>query len=83
MKKLFLIGLAVSGLAFVLAQRSNAQISAALPGVGGMPGTHLHPRWADIEVGLTGNRGGRACCAEYTEIPTVEIAQVIAAALSS
>ncbi len=36
MKKLLLIALAVSGLAFVPGQRSDAQITAGLPGVGGM-----------------------------------------------
>jgi hypothetical protein len=36
MKKLLLIGLAVSGLAFVPAQRSDGQITAGLPGVGGI-----------------------------------------------
>ena len=36
MKKILLIGLAVSGLAFVPAQRSDAQISRGLPGVGGI-----------------------------------------------
>src|SRR5437667_8297078 len=35
MKKLLLIALAVSGLAFVPGQRSDAQITAGLPGVGG------------------------------------------------
>jgi len=34
MKKLLLIALAVSGLAFVPGQRSDAQITAGLPGVG-------------------------------------------------
>ena len=36
MKKILLIGLTVSGLAFVPAQRSDAQISRGLPGVGGI-----------------------------------------------
>lgn len=36
MKKLLLIGLAVSGLAFVPAQRSDAQFERGLPGVGGI-----------------------------------------------
>jgi hypothetical protein len=36
MKKLLLIGLAVSGLAFVTAQRVDAQISAALLRAGGV-----------------------------------------------
>ncbi len=35
MKKLLLIALVVSGLAFVAGQRSDAQITAGLPGVGG------------------------------------------------
>ena len=36
MKKLFLIGLAVSGLAFVPGQRADAQMTVGLPGVGGI-----------------------------------------------
>jgi hypothetical protein len=36
MKKLLLIGLAVSGLAFIPVQRSDAQISRGLPGAGGI-----------------------------------------------
>src|SRR6266566_2129638 len=36
MKKLLLIALAVTGLVFVLVQRSDAQISAGIPGVGGI-----------------------------------------------
>ena len=36
MKKLLLIALAVSGLAFVPGQRSDAQITAGIPGVGGI-----------------------------------------------
>lgn len=36
MKKLLLIGLAVTGLAFVSEPRVNAQISRGLPGVGGI-----------------------------------------------
>lgn len=36
MKKLLLIALAVSGLVFVPAQRSDAQITVGLPGVGGI-----------------------------------------------
>ena len=36
MKKLLLIGLAVSGLAFVPGQRADAQITVGIPEVGGM-----------------------------------------------
>src|SRR5262249_18600925 len=36
MKKLLLIGLAISGLAFASGQRADAQVSAALPRVGGI-----------------------------------------------
>ena len=36
MRKVLLIGLAISGLAFVPAHRSDAQISRGLPGVGGI-----------------------------------------------
>lgn len=36
MKKLLLIGLAVGGLAFVAGERADAQITAGLPGVGGL-----------------------------------------------
>jgi hypothetical protein len=36
MKKLLLIALAISGLAFVPGQRSDAQITVGLPGVGGI-----------------------------------------------
>src|SRR6266513_829293 len=36
MKKLLLIALAVSGLAFVPAQRADAQVTVGLPGVGGI-----------------------------------------------
>ena len=36
MKKLLMIGLAVSGLVLVPAQRSAGQITAGLPGVGGI-----------------------------------------------
>jgi len=41
MKKLLLIGLAVSGLAFVPGQRADAQVTVGVPGVGlsfGFPG---------------------------------------------
>src|SRR5439155_26093540 len=36
MKKLLLIGLAISGLAFVPGQRADAQVTVGLPGVGGI-----------------------------------------------
>ena len=36
MKKLLLIGLAVGGLVFVTGERADAQITAGLPGVGGL-----------------------------------------------
>jgi hypothetical protein len=47
MKNVLLIALAVSGLAFVPGQRSDAQITVGLPGVGGIsvgfPGGYLCP----------------------------------------
>ena len=40
MKKLFLVALVVSGLAFVPAQRSDAQIEIGIPGIGTGPGVN-------------------------------------------
>jgi len=40
MKKLFLIAFVVSGLAFVPAQRSDAQIEIGIPGIGSGPGVN-------------------------------------------
>ena len=39
-KKIFLIGFVVSGLAFLAVQRSDAQIESGIPGVGTGPGVN-------------------------------------------
>ncbi len=62
MKKLLLIGLVVGGLGFVAGERVDAQITAGLPGVGGLsfgfPGTVMPIRRATIIIhtGTTSDR---------------------------
>ena len=46
MKRLFLVAFVVSGLAFVPAQRSDAQIEIGIPGIGSVPGvTYGYPHF--------------------------------------
>src|SRR5438034_5389787 len=62
MKKLLLLALAVSGLAFVPGQRADAQTTVGLPGVGGISfgfpgGYYAIPRpTIIIPMGTTGDR---------------------------
>ena len=55
MKKLFLVAVGVSGLAFVSVQRSDAQIEIGIPGIGTGPG--VNPGYPHFEYGYY-PRGG-------------------------